>query len=175
MTTQAVNFNSVAHKDVIIKLCKRNNFYENEVATYIYIDDFNKMKSYIIKIHGNQSDEVCCNVFAAMQKRHTFTLNGLFMTIKVDEKTRVIGFVIYRMHEDGVYELIFILIDKKYQSQKYGSFLLNAYHSIIGHKTSIVSLELENIKRFDFYKKFGYLLTGELSRTGDFIITRKTI
>ena len=175
MTTQAVNFNSVAHKDIIISLCKRNDFYENEVASFIYIDDFIKMKQYIIKLHGNLSDKICQMIFADMQKIRVDNLSGFLLTIKADGKTKVIGFAIYRRHENGVYELIFILIDKKYQSQRHGSFLLNAYHDVIGNNTSIISLEVKDIKRFEFYKKFGYTLTKELSRTGECIITRKLI
>ena len=89
--------------------------------------------------------------------------------------TKVIGFAIYRRHENGVYELVFILIDKKYQSQRHGSFLLNAYHAAIGNNTSIVSLARKDINRLEFYKRFGYILTQELSRLGECIITRKPI
>ena len=174
MTIQAVNFNSSVHKDIIIKLCKRNDFYENEVASHIYIDDFKQMQPYIIKLHGNLPDDICYKVWIHIKKETNFSLMGLFITVPSDEKIKVIGFVIYRMHNDGIYELIFILIDKKYRGQSHGSFLLNAYHKIIEHKTSIVSLEVADIRRFEFYKKFGYIMTGELSRTGDVIVTRKT-
>ena len=175
MTTQAVNFNSVAHKDIIISLCKRNDFYESEVASFIYADDNIKLKPYLMKVYGEQPEAVWKKVFADVQKRHIHNLSGFFMIIKADGKTKVIGFAIYRRHDNGVYELIFILIDKKYQSQRHGSFLLNAYHDAIGNNTSIISLDLKDIKRFEFYKKFGYTLTRELSRTGEFIITRKPI
>jgi ribosomal protein S18 acetylase RimI-like enzyme len=157
MSIIPINFNFSPHKNIIMKLCKRNNFYEDDIYLEIFKDFPPEIKNNVIKLLGE--DEYKKN----LDKQNKKTFDGLesfgyFITIEEEGKKKVAGFIIYNVElKVKKSYLLFILIDKKYQKNGLGTELINKYIKDIEEQMIIyASVKIENREIKNFYKKFGF-------------------
>lgn len=163
MSLISIDFDFSPHKDIIMKLCSRNDFYENDVYSVINRDIPINLKNNLKKIVGVEKIEKSINEL----KKRFIGLNhfGYFIIVEENLKKKVIGFIIYHIKEKfRGSELLFILIDKKYQNNGYGTMLLNKYIQDLNEKQLIMSIvKIEKNETGNFYKKTGfkYLTTDD--------------
>ena len=157
MSIVSINFNFAPHKNIIMKLCERNNFYEGDIYFEIFKDFPPEIKNSGIKLLGEdeynkRSNEQIKKAFGGLESF------GYFITIEEEGKKKVSGFIIYNIEiEIKKSYLLFILIDKKYQKNGLGSELINKYIKDVEDKMIIyASVKIENREVSNFYKKFGF-------------------
>jgi RimJ/RimL family protein N-acetyltransferase len=160
MSLIQIDFDFSPHKEIIMKLCNRNKFYEDDISVIVNRDLPTNYKNYLIKIVGVEKYENHNkNLFTGL--KHF----GYFIIVEENLKKKVIGFIIYHIKEKfRGSELLFILIDKKYQNNGYGTMLLNKYIQDINEKKIMISIvKIENKEMCNFYKKTGfkYLATDD--------------
>ena len=151
-----IDLNLESNKNIIMKLCKRNNFYEDDVYANLYRD---------IRIHRKEqmSDKQLISV-----KKHLNDLFKLkkitayFCTILKNDVIKVVGFMMYSIGEDAINELTFLLIDKFYQKNGFGSKLLDKYIEDIYIKKILGAYTLIDKKLIKFYQKKGFVLDHSL-------------
>jgi len=157
MSTVPFNFNFAPHKNIIMRLCERNNFYEDDIYFELFKDFPPKIKKSVIELLGQ--DEYNKRLNKQLEKSFSGLESfGYFITIEEEGKKKVAGFIIYNI-ELAVKKsyLLFILIDKKYQKNGLGSELINKYIKDVEDKMIIyASVKIENREVSNFYKKFGF-------------------
>ena len=157
MSTVPINFNFEPHKNIIMRLCERNNFYEDDIYFELFKDFPHKIKKSVIELLGQ--DEYNKRLNEQLEKSFSGLESfGYFITIEEEGKKKVAGFIIYNI-ELAVKKsyLLFILIDKKYQKNGLGSELINKYIKDVEDKMIIyASVKIENREVSNFYKKFGF-------------------
>jgi ribosomal protein S18 acetylase RimI-like enzyme len=148
-----INLQFEPHREIIMRLCKRNKFYENDVYVEIYRDLPPAIKNIVIETRGiNEYNKCIEELFAGLESF------GYFITIEEAGKKKVIGFIIYNIEKKMKKSyLLFTLIDKKYQKNRFGTKLLNKYiETIRENKLLCASVKIENKEVATFYKKFGF-------------------
>jgi ribosomal protein S18 acetylase RimI-like enzyme len=157
MSIVPINFNFTPHKNIIMKLCERNKFYEGDVYLELFRDFPQKIKNNVIKLLGEDEYKQILN------KQNKKTFDGLesfgyFITIEEEGKKKVVGFIIYNIElEFKKSYLLFMLIDKKYQKNGLGTELINKYIKDVEEKMIIyASVKIENREVSNFYKKFKF-------------------
>ena len=122
MSIIPVNFSDSQHKAIIMKLCERNKFYEADVYAEIYRDVPPTMKN---TLNPEQYDRLKKWVLEA---HDTTVSHGYFIIDKEKGKNSVVGFIIYDIEEQTrISSLLFILVDKKYRNQSFGTTLMHKY------------------------------------------------
>jgi len=144
-----IDFDNKNHEKKILTLSKRNKFYLPELTL-----KFNK------NLPISFVQERLRNLEKIEENKNNPKYVGLVWCgelIILDNK--VIGFCI---QQESIKELsiAFLLIDKKYQNQNYGSTYIERLKSEIGDKYLTVVCEDEE-KHKNFYKKLGFKSTYE--------------
>ena len=153
MSISPINFNFEPHREIIMKLCDRNNFHKEDVYIQIYRDMSPVFKKIVIDLRGiNEYNTNIENMFLGLES------SGYFITIEEDCKKKVVGFVIYNIEQATQKSyLLFILIDKKYQNNGFGTKLLDKYIQDIEEKKILyATVKIENEIVGNFYKKIGF-------------------
>ena len=153
MSISPINLNSQHHREIIMKLCDRNNFHKEDVYIEIYRDLPPVFKKMSIDLTGvTEYNRTIQNQFLGLE------CSGYFITIEEDCKKKVVGFVIYSIEQaTKKSDLLFILIDKKYQKNGFGTKLLDKYIQDIEEKKILcATVKIENEIVGNFYKKFGF-------------------
>jgi len=157
MSIVPINFNFAPHKNIIMKLCERNNFYEADVYFELFKDCPPEIKNNMIKLIGKNEykknlDKQIKKTFGGLES------SGYFITIEEEGRKKVAGFIIYNIEiEVKKSYLLFILIDKKKQKNGLGSELINKYIKDVEEQMLIyASVKIENREISNFYKKFGF-------------------
>lgn len=152
MTTIAIDYSSKQHKQIIIQLCKRNTFYINDIASHLYCNEDIELHRPFLK-HVNLPIRIeTATLILMSNKLKKLNQKGFLLTVNIDNKTKVVGFVMFNI-TDGATELLFLLVDKSWRKKGFGKDLMNAYHSALQNEISIIQVEETTIP---FYKKFGY-------------------
>lgn len=137
-----IDFNNTNHQNYILKLSQRNNFHTFEMFLYMHND---KLKYGINPKYG-----------------------GFFKVVN----KKVVGFILTYTDEEIVFsQILYILVDKKYQSIGFGKELIQYHIDFICHNPNIkmvyVDAENETIK---WYEKLGFYdeqSTLQKIKTGD--------
>jgi ribosomal protein S18 acetylase RimI-like enzyme len=160
MSITTINFKFDPHKEIIMKLCNRNNFHTNDVYIELYRDLPGEMKNLCI---AKQSKIYFDALFLGLESY------GYFTTIDVSGKKKVIGFIIYNITLcENKSNLLFILIDKQFQKKGFGTKLVNKYIEDIHEKKLFYgTVKVENEEASIFYKKSGF------DKHSDFIESEK--
>ena len=151
MSIIPIHFWKSQHKSIIMKLCRRNNFYVNDVYINLYkklpIDDEILAAKILPKLEGN-------------------TLHGHFYSEVINAKTKVTGFVIYNtshiVFTNGMTtpliesELLFILVDKKYQKQTVGTELMQQFMDDVKSRNIIAVVVKSEPNLVEWYSTFGF-------------------
>ena len=159
-----INLHSEEHKNIIMKLSNRNDFFKDDLYTSIYRDAPFEIKKKMIEFTDITTyNEEIKKLFVGIESY------GYFIIINEDNKKKVVGFIIYDIGKDTeetepeliLYksELTFILIDKKYQNRGFGTKLINKYiqdMKNIEKKLIHASVKFENKKLDTFYKRNGF-------------------
>jgi ribosomal protein S18 acetylase RimI-like enzyme len=148
-----INFNFEPHREIIMRLCNRNNFHKEDVYVQIYRDFPPVFKKMVIDLKGiKEYNTDIENLFLGLES------SGYFITIEEDCKKKVVGFVIYDIEQATQKSyLLFILIDKKYQNSGFGTKLVYKYIQDIEEKKILcATVKIENEMVGNFYKKFGF-------------------
>jgi ribosomal protein S18 acetylase RimI-like enzyme len=129
---QEIDFDKEIHKSYVLKLCKRNNYYIEDCCL-----QFNKL---LLNMVRNE-----------IQKNNI--LKGYFAILN----NKVIGFSICDCNSRKTFwDLMFLLIDKKYQGQKYGTTLINhIINDFEKHNGDMIKLKCYDNEN-KWYKTFGF-------------------
>jgi GNAT superfamily N-acetyltransferase len=110
-----IDFDDGEHINMIMTLCKRNNFYHMEVLNWLgLLEGFGGVLGDTTGAFTEQSKTI----------RQTLFLRGLFARYE----TMVVGFMLYSIDRKTKKTLTidFLLVDHKYRNQNYGARLLRA-------------------------------------------------
>jgi GNAT superfamily N-acetyltransferase len=124
-----IDFDNINHFNYIMKLAKRNNYYQLQL--------FSSIKDYY-KTNGSLRVDYV-------------DFKGLFYI----ENKKVLGFIIYQFVEKVYIKVDFMLIDKEFQNKGYGKQLIN---KVISIKPTFIVIECEEntkdyyIKNFNFFE-----------------------
>jgi ribosomal protein S18 acetylase RimI-like enzyme len=170
MSIVDINYNDDNHNKIIMKLCKRNKFYEFEVYANIYKDVPIMMKEKLILF-----DRDYYNIFMKKLKIKVEGINlyGFFVIDRQESrKNAVVGFIIYSLKYSETFETLtsgleFILIDKKYQNKGFGNILLKKYLNEIDNLeiTAKVQVKKNNILAKKWYEKNNFISLSFLEKS----------
>jgi ribosomal protein S18 acetylase RimI-like enzyme len=152
MSIVPVDFGDSQHNAIIMKLCERNKFYEGDVYAEIYRDAPPAMKN---ALNPEQIERLKKWLLDA---RGTAVSHGYFIVDKEKGKNSVVGFIIYNIEEQlRGSSLLFLLIDKKYQNQSFGTKLMHKYMEDIRKLDIFMAVvKSESAALNKWYKKFGF-------------------
>ena len=156
-----INLDSEVHREIVMKLCNRNNFYKDDVYIELYRNFPPERKSKMIELLGISHFNNTFNKFIEENFSGLKSI-GYFITIEKDNKKKVAGFIIYNLEEIANKSylksyLLFILIDKTYQKNGLGTKLIEKYIEDLAQKNILyATVKIENKILSDFYKKFGF-------------------
>ena len=170
-----INLDSEVHREIVMKLCNRNNFYKDDVYIELYRNFPPERKSKMIELLGISHFNNINNEFNKHieEKFDGLKSIGYFITIEKDNKKKVAGFIIYNLEEimnkSGLKSyLLFILIDKTYQKNGLGTKLIEKYIEDLTQKNILyATVKIENKILSDFYKKFGFDKHSDLIESED--------
>lgn len=153
-----INLHFEPHREIVMKLCNRNKFYETDVYSELYRDLHPAFKKIAIETRGlNEYNKFIEDLFSGLESF------GYFVTIEEAGKKKVAGFIIYNIENYDIEKklgksyLLFILIDKKYQNNGLGTKLIHKYiETIEEQKLIYATVKVENKEVAAFYKKFGF-------------------
>lgn len=157
-----MKMNGKDRKDVM-RLCKRNDYYENDVYFHLYGDFPKILKKQLCE--ANIYDEAIKELHSRIYKEGR-VFKGYFICVN----GKPVGFIFYQKDEDKTNEILFILVDKEYQKKGYGIKLLNK-HDLDCCDNEIVFAKVENKDLLNFYEKSGFIDLGE--RKGRYIVAVK--
>ena len=111
-----INLDSEVHREIVMKLCNRNNFYKDDVYVELYRNFPPERKNKMIELLGVSHFNNTFNKFIEENFAGLKSI-GYFITIEKDNKKKVAGFIIYNLEEIANKSylksyLLFILIDK---------------------------------------------------------------
>jgi GNAT superfamily N-acetyltransferase len=124
-----IDFDNINHINYIMKLAKRNNYYQLQLLSSI--EEYYKTNGSL------RVDYV--------------DFKGLFYI----ENKKVLGFIIYQFIDKQYIKVDFMLIDKSFQNKGYGKQLIN---KVISIRPSFIVIECEKdtkdyyIKNFNFFE-----------------------
>jgi ribosomal protein S18 acetylase RimI-like enzyme len=151
MSIVPVNFSDSQHKAIIMKLCGRNKFYEGDVYFEIYRDVPENLKN---MLSVEEYDRVKKNLLEGCNKAIS---RGYFIIDKEKGKNSVVGFLIYNIEKQiSVSSLLFILVDKKYQNQSFGTTLMNKYMEDIRDLNILMARVKSENGLNEWYNKFHF-------------------
>ena len=156
-----INLDSEVHREIVMKLCNRNNFYKDDVYIELYRNFPPERKNKMIELLGVTHFNNTFNKFIEENFAGLKSI-GYFITIEKDNKKKVAGFIIYNLEEIANKSylksyLLFILIDKTYQKNGLGTKLIEKYIEDLTQKNILyATVKIENKILSDFYKKFGF-------------------
>ena len=156
-----INLYSEVHREIVMKLCNRNNFYKDDVYVELYRNFPPERKNKMIELLGVSHFNNTFNKFIEENFAGLKSI-GYFITIEKDNKKKVAGFIIYNLEEIANKSylksyLLFILIDKTYQKNGLGTKLIEKYIEDLAQKNILyATVKIENKILSDFYKKFGF-------------------
>ncbi len=91
-----------------------------------------------------------------LNPNYKYVFNSQYKTLILEEKSKIIGFIIYTIVEDEM-EIIDLVIDNNYRHQGLGTLLLN---EILKNESNCKKITLEvrenNEKAIKFYEKNGF-------------------
>jgi ribosomal protein S18 acetylase RimI-like enzyme len=164
MSIIPIDFNLDVHKDIIMKLCVRNTFNVDDIYLEIYKDLSPK---WCVFLNTEEKKKDFRNFIKS--KFNGLTSYGYFIIEKKDTgKNSVLGFIIYNIEIDNIVinnreievkrsDLLFILIDKKYQRKTLGGKLMKKYiGDLLDKKISIAGVKIESRELKEFYKKYHF-------------------
>jgi ribosomal protein S18 acetylase RimI-like enzyme len=162
MSITNINLSSNAHKEIIMKLCDRNKFYKEDVYIEINRDFPPAFKEIQIKLFGiSEYNKKIDGIFKGLEHF------GYFITVEENSRKKVVGFIIYNIEKiQNKSYLSFILIDKKYQKNSFGTKLVNKYIKEVEEKKLFcATVKVENELVANFYHKFGFDKHSDLIET----------
>jgi GNAT superfamily N-acetyltransferase len=150
-----INLYADAHRNIVMKLCERNKFCEDDVYAELYRDAPPHLKKRLNTLDKRLYRKFMDNLnerFSGLES------NGYFIIIEKNDKKKVVGFIIYNINESiQASSLLFILIDKKYQNNGLGTILVTKYiqevddKKLLGANVKIIDEKVEK-----FYKKMRF-------------------
>jgi predicted GNAT family N-acyltransferase len=151
-----IDFTNNLHNSIIMTLCRRNNFYHDDIYVLLYKDLPENIKSIFISKNINYKEQI--------NKILNEKLYGKFIV----KNTKVLGFLLFSKYEDkdnnigNASELLYILIDKDYRNNKLGDKLIREYLDIIDRETITYSyVKIDSKKLETYYKKYGFTATPD--------------
>jgi GNAT superfamily N-acetyltransferase len=129
-----INLKDTNHINYILKLSKRNHFYEKYINR-----DINCFKELEINI-------------------------GWLVVLN----SKVIGFLIYKIGDDKMCDLHYILIDKLFQHKGYGTQILKYFIDYAESTSDIHIVILKNDTKSNFYKRNGFIKQSDINLTIEF-------
>lgn len=149
-----IDFNNKKHQILIMTLSKKNKYHIETLSTHIMRKIPNNIltallnKEMVLTILKNE------NAFYADDSNY----KGFILFIN----KKAIGFIIFYRNE--VYDtLLYLLIDKEYQSKGYGSILLKfLITNTIQNTKLLIKLKEKDIENYTFYKKLGFEYGNEI-------------
>ena len=161
MTTTSMDFieyDKTLHYDMVYNLAVKNNFHIDDI--YANLNDFKCPPSFYKKFNTiyknkNERNEMMRRLNAITQeKQDEWEVNGFLLM----NDMKIIGFLFYNICKNNPVEceLTFLLIDKDYKKNGYGSLAINYFFEKIKEFELIVRVKTE-INEITWYKKFGFL------------------
>ena len=134
-----IDFLNAFHCNNIFKLAKNNNFYVKDLEILI----LKKWNSIPLSSEFLKKTNTIC-----------YADNKNYKGFLISKNNIIIGFIIY-FTVSNIYDNIhFLLIDKEYQKQGYGSLLLKKV--IDNSKCQFIKVNKPELSILDFYKKHGF-------------------
>jgi len=147
MNNIEIDFNNEKHIEYILKLARRNNFYVpdlNYLVGGILFPEMEKLFDESTFFKSKMDVYNACPIYQLEEDRKGFL-------VCIDKK--VVGFIIYYLeHKLNITRVNFLLIDKKYTSNGYGSYLL----SLIEKTNKFIVIDKVEPDFVGYYKKKGY-------------------
>jgi len=143
-----IKLDSDHHKQIIMRLCERNDFYIDDAYYHLYKKTKPETRTMLEKTIPLKFLEE----MEAKMPKGFFDRTGRFICVK----NKVCGFMIigHSMYL-SVSEILFLLVDKKYQDKGFGKAFVNEAKIICRNEHTIrVKVAQENI---NYYKKFGFI------------------
>ena len=142
-----IDFDNKEHVSIILKLSKRNKFYEGDINYLVGGILSEETQFFMKKYNKTPFDIYMYTPIYQMEEQR----KGYFIM----EDKKVVGFMIYY---DEIYiktsRINFLLIDKNYRNMGYGKFLLETVD-----KTNLYIIVDRVLKsEIDYYIKYGYKL-----------------
>jgi GNAT superfamily N-acetyltransferase len=116
-----VELGNEKHTEVIMKLCKRNKFYANDIWFFLH-----QSLQLEITIGMKGFPPITEKIQKGLERSRMARLNWIARGLFAMNGTKVVGFILYSIHRETKQELAlnFHLVDHKYRQQNYGSRLL---------------------------------------------------
>ena len=156
MSIIPIDFSNITHKHIIMKLCKRNNFYEDDIYTEIYREIPPKIHKHMMMLCNDANTKM--NEFIRQTYENVVSY-GYFMIDKQESRNAVVGFSIYNIEKTRIRsELMFILVDKDYQNRGFGTSLIKHYLNIIDNEKLFARVKCEKTDDLiiKWYKNNGF-------------------
>lgn len=151
-----INLKFEPHKQIIMKLCTMNKFYEDDMYIELYRTFHPRYKDFYLKFKTEDYINKATNEF--LKNFDGLDSFGDFMYIEENGKKKIIGFLIYNIDQKTREStLLYLLVDRKYQNKGYGSELVKKHiDHFYKNEIRISIVKCKNDKLKNFYKKFGY-------------------
>jgi hypothetical protein len=164
MSIIPINFSSETHKEYILKLCKRNNFYYDDVFVNLNYNNHELMKkklklsyklNFNVIVPNNTLEDTAKKLTEKMINR---IRQGFLIITKVNEKNMVVGFLIFDTDLKKVTsDLLFILVDKSFIKQGFGTSLLVKYNNeCLLQQIHTQHIKTEDCNLIDWYTRNQY-------------------
>ena len=156
MSIIPINFNNMNHKQIVMKLCKRNKFYEDDIYTEIYRETPPKIQNLMMMLGIEAEMKMNKLLYETYENVVSY---GYFMIDKQESRNAVVGFSIYNIENTRTRsELMFIMVDKDYQNRGFGTSLLKHYLNIIDNEKLFSRVKCDKTDDLiqKWYKKNGY-------------------
>ena len=170
MSIIPIDFSNINHKKIIMKLCKRNKFYEDDIYTEIYREIPPKIMKQLMMLGNDANTKM--NGFLRETYENVVSY-GYFMIDKQESRNAVVGFSIYNIENTRIRsELMFVMVDKDYQNRGFGTSLIKHYLNMIDNEKlfSRVKCDKTDDLIIKWYEKNGYKnylnITLDGGRTG---------
>jgi GNAT superfamily N-acetyltransferase len=155
-----IDFENDEHIDCIRKLCERNKFYANDIYWFMHQS---RPLDIVLDMKGMPkfSQTTLRYIERNKQAIEHWIPRGLFAM----KGNNVIGFLLYSIHRETKQELElnFLLVDKDYRKQQYGSNLLR-----VCEQRHCFKIKYEEIGA-SYYEEMKKIKSGEFEKTNELL------
>ena len=157
-----IDYTNDLHLKCIWKLSKNNNFYKEDMRGILYGDPSLEIEKFEKNNNIKLTDDKKIILYNATQQKMNDNLkeyNGRkeYYGLFICNNKKPIGYILYYLRKNNIeVDITFILIDKKYQNQGYGTILINKVKEILSDIKPIIYLKIDDNNLEKYYNKLKF-------------------
>ena len=157
-----IDYSNDLHLKCIWKLSKNNNFYKEDMRGILYGDPSLEIEKFEKNNNIKLTDDKKIILYNATQQKMNDNLkeyNGRkeYYGLFICNNKKPIGYILYYLRKNNIeVDITFILIDKKYQNQGYGTILINKVKEILSDIKPIIYLKIDDNNLEKYYNKLKF-------------------